>query len=154
MNEEIKVLSNDYIPKLVTFKIDQQKELAKDIMIEELKLLEDSERSFLNKHLNNDLTIYGYFYGDELAAVCGLQIYESSPGIRSINGLMAYICNVYTVPKYRKIGYQNKLLDNCLKIVNEKEIRLIFLLASNPIALKLYKKHGFASNEMMLIKYN
>jgi len=154
MNIKIEILSNDYIDLLVNFKLEQQREMHKNMTDEELRKIKEAERVFLEKHLNEDLEIYGLFEEDKLLAVSGMQIFETSPGAISLNGLTGYICNVYTLPEFRKQGFQHQLLEYCIKVAQEKQIKIMFLGTSNPIAANFYKKHDFKVNEMVLVRIN
>ena len=153
MTIRIETLSDEHIESLVKFKLDQQMEMHSNITWETFSELEHAERQFLYNHMNKDLYMYGLFEEEALVAISGMHIYESSPGTMSMNGLLAYICNVYTLPQFRKRGYQNQLLEHCISIAEERQIRMMFLGTSNPIAADFYNKHDFQVNKMLLVRY-
>jgi len=78
----------------------------------------------------------------------GAMVVQRIPGhFRAPNGKIGYILNMYTLPKYRKNGICNILLD---KLINEgKELGLakLNLHASND-GIELYKKKGFVGPEL------
>ncbi|HFH9945773.1 TPA: GNAT family N-acetyltransferase [Streptococcus suis] len=57
----------------------------------------------------------------------------------------AYICNVYVLEQFRRLGLAKKILDSAKKIVKEKGFNLIRLHVdeNNYSAIELYKNQGF-----------
>jgi len=66
-------------------------------------------------------------------------------GAESVAAGEAHILNLCVDPKYRELGYGERLLDEILKRARNLEVREIFLEVrpSNEKAIALYRKKGF-----------
>lgn len=116
---------------------DNQKILKKKDLIEKTK-------AYFERHLNNDLYMFGVFIDDELISNCGFFIDEHFPTFVNESGLVGYICNVFTKEKYRKKGYQKKVFDVCFRYAKEMGITNFKLNSRNKNAINMYKTFGFS----------
>lgn len=66
-------------------------------------------------------------------------------GILSVAAGEAHILNLCVDPKYRELGYGERLLDEILNMAHHEEVKEIFLEVrpSNEKAIALYMKKGF-----------
>lgn len=78
--------------------------------------------------------VFGVFDGPDLIA---------SAASTAESALCAMITNVCTHPKYRRLGYAEKILCVLIKSMLEDGIRNICLYYDNPSAAQLYYKLGF-----------
>lgn len=119
------------------------------IMKDENKKREEIKNVLLQE-LNK--TMYFFIAKDKLdnrAVACnGVIIHQMLPDIE------AYITSVYTEEDYRQNGIQNILMKMILDFLNEINCKKIELDASNPPAIKLYKKFGFIKNDIKYILIN
>lgn len=119
------------------------------IMKDENKKREDIKNVLLQE-LNK--TMYFFIAKDKLdnrtVACNGVIIHQMLPDIE------AYITSVYTEEDYRQNGIQNILMKMILDFLNEINCKKIELDASNPPAIKLYKKFGFIKNDIKYILIN
>lgn len=113
--------------------------------------LSDRTKKYLEKHLNNDIYFFVAKDNYKIIATCGIQILEYLPQCNE-NGLMGYICDVFTKQEYRKKGIQTKLLKQCIEFANKKEVKMIQLSTDNPEAISIYKKMGFEFDKLMMIR--
>lgn len=119
------------------------------IMKDENKKREDIKNVLLQE-LNK--TMYFFIAKDKLdnrtVACNGVIIHQMLPDIET------YITSVYTEEDYRQNGIQNILMKMILDFLNEINCKKIELDASNPPAIKLYKKFGFIKNDIKYILIN
>ena len=110
---------------------------------------EEKARKNIKKVLLQELnkTIYIYIAIDKsnkrTVASNGVIIHQMIPNTLFLNGQKAYITSVYTDEDYRCKGIQNVLMKKILDFLEEIECKKIELDATNPCAIKLYKKFGF-----------
>lgn len=105
--------------------------------------LEKSTEVFLKNNLNKNLLLFGYYTDNILVSICGFYLERHFPTYANENGEIAYICNVYTKPEYRKKGYQRKVFEYCLEYAKKNGIKQFKLDSKNEIAIKFYKEYGF-----------
>jgi Predicted acetyltransferase len=144
-----KANEND-IEKLVDFKIKQSlfNSIKNGSKFENEKPARKNIKRILEQELNK--TIYFFVAADEnnskIVACNGVIVHQMIPSTSFLNGKKAYITSVYTEEEYRTMGIQNTLMKMCLMFLEEIECRKIELDASNPVAIKLYKKFGFTKD--------
>lgn len=114
----------------------------RNISIDE-ESLANATREYLIKNLDKNLFMFGGFVEDKLVSLCGYNIIEFFPTHENNSGKEANICSVITKEDYRGKGYMTKLFKECLDHVDKSGIKSCRLVASNPIALKIYDKFGF-----------
>lgn len=73
-------------------------------------------------------------------------LFKRPPYLENLQGIEAYILNMYTVPKYRGKGLARKLLEQCIEESRKSEVKRIWLLASKD-GEPLYKKMGFRNKD-------
>ncbi len=147
MKEEVKQLNHENIDEITSLRIDLQNYDKKyfkedDIIINQEQLKKNTE-VFLKKNLNKNLFLFGYYTNNTLVSICGLYLERHFPTYINANGKIAYICNVYTKPEYRKKGYQRNVFEYCLAYAKENKIKQFQLDSKNEIAIKFYKEYGF-----------
>lgn len=110
---------------------------------------EEKARKNIKKVFLQELnkTIYFYIAIDKsnkrTVASNGVIVHQMIPTTLFLNGKKAYITSVYTDEDYRCKGIQNVLMKKILDFLEEIECKKIELDATNPCAIKLYKKFGF-----------
>lgn len=146
---KIEMVTKADIEELINLRILQQKDEWQE-EYEDKNNLKEITKSYLNKHLNNDIYFFVVRENNKIVATCGLQIIEQLPQCNN-NGLMGYICNVFTRKEYRKRGIQTNLLNKCIDFANKKDVKMIQLSTDNPEAISIYKKIGFEQDKLMMI---
>ncbi|GGP16921.1 GNAT family N-acetyltransferase [Oceanobacillus neutriphilus] len=81
-----------------------------------------------------------------IIAISGLVFFERPPQGENINGVEAYIMNMYTKPEYRGLGIARKLLEECISHCKQTDVGRIWLHASDN-GYHLYKKMGFVNKD-------
>ena len=146
---KIEMANNEDIEELINLRILQQKDDWQEEYENKMDLKETTKK-YLNTHLNKDIYFFIIRKNNKIIATCGLQIIEQLPQCNN-NGLMGYICNVFTRKEYRKRGIQTNLLNKCIDFANKKDVKMIQLSTDNPEAISIYKKIGFEYDKLMMI---
>ena len=147
---KIEMANNEDIEELSKLRILQQKDDWKKEYEDKTNLYEKTRR-YLNKHLNKDIYFFIVKKDNKIIAKCGIQIIEYLPQCND-NGLTGYICDVFTIPEYRRKGFQTKLLKECIEFARKKEVKMIQLSTDNPEAISIYKKMSFKHDKLMMIR--
>lgn len=111
------------------------------------KELEKETIRYLEKSLNNNLVLFGYFIDEKLIANCGFYIDRHFPTYKNPTGMIGYICNVFTLEEYREKGYQKKLFKKCIECCKKMGITNFKLSSKNEKAIKMYKSFGFVEDK-------
>ena len=146
---KIEMANNEDIEELSKLRVLQKKDDWQEEYEDKMGLRETT-KWYLNTHLNKDIYFFIIRENNKIVATCGLQIIEQLPQCNN-NGLMGYICNVFTRKEYRKRGIQTNLLNKCIDFANKKDVKMIQLSTDNPEAISIYKKIGFEQDKLMMI---
>ena len=144
----IRIATDNYIDIICKLRILQQKEDWKEEHIDELSFY-DMTKKFLENHLNKDLYIFLNIIDSKIAATCGIQIIEYLPQCND-NGRQGYICDVYTLDNYRRMGLQKDLLKTIIEFSRNKNLCELNLSSDNEIAINLYEKIGFEHDKLIM----
>lgn len=149
----------EVIRKLELEDLDDMVNLRIDIQNYDAKFLDDKEKlisekelrertcEYLKRNLNDNLFMFGLFLDDKLIANCGFYVDRHFPTYNTPNGIMGYICNVFTLEEYRKRGYQRKLFEYVLEYAKSMDIINFKLSSINENAIKMYSSFGFELND-------
>ncbi len=141
------------IDKVVSLRLALFKELGEVNSTQEINLVETSTREYLQKaFLNNEFISYIVERNGEPLSTSGMVLFKRPPYLENLQGIEAYILNMYTVPEYRGNGLAKRLLEFCIEDSKKRGVKRIWLHASED-GEHLYKKMGFSTkkNEMELI---
>jgi ribosomal protein S18 acetylase RimI-like enzyme len=113
-----------------------QDELAETKLREELK-------SYFENSLQNESYLCWIAKADnEFAGIGGMVIQQRPGSFRAPDGKSAYIMNMYTVPKYRKMGIASALLEKLIESGKQAGIYFYELHATKE-GESVYVKGGF-----------
>jgi len=109
--------------------------------------IKNNLKSYFNKHINND-DFVGFVgeYNGNIASTAYLIISEYPANPNLINGKIATLLNVYTLPEYRKKGIAKKLIEEIIKEAKLMGVCRIDLKATEA-GYNLYKKLGFQEDK-------
>ena len=145
--EEIKQLNEENIEEIIELRIDLQnydkKYFKESEIVVNQEELKENTKVYLKNNLNKNLYLFGFYVDGILVSLCGFYLERHFPTYRNKNGQIAYICNVYTRPEYRRNGYQRKVFEYCLDYAKKNNIRKFKLDSKNEVAIKFYKEYGF-----------
>ncbi|TYR81672.1 GNAT family N-acetyltransferase [Priestia megaterium] len=78
----------------------------------------------------------------EIVSVGSVVLFERPPYPSNLLGKEAYILNMYTLPSFRNKGYATKILDKLIKECKHKDVKRIWLHASEA-GKNMYRTSGF-----------
>ncbi|WP_235822184.1 GNAT family N-acetyltransferase [Gottfriedia luciferensis] len=140
-------VSLEHIDKIISLRLALLKELGELKSAEEVYLIETSTREYLNTALSKNEFISYMVEMDGLpVSISGMVLFKRPPYLENLQGIEAYILNMYTVPKYRGKGFARRLLEQCIDECKKCGVKRIWLHASEDGA-PLYKKMGFTNKD-------
>ncbi|WP_034333429.1 GNAT family N-acetyltransferase [Bacillus sp. J37] len=140
------------IDSIISLRIALLKELGEIKSSKEEQLVVSSTKEYLQQALsNNEFISYIAMCNGETVGVSGVVIIKRPPYLENLNGIEAYILNMYTIPQHRGRGISRKLLELCIDECKDMGVRRVWLHSSEN-GKHLYQKVGFTpkNNEMEL----
>lgn len=99
------------------------KDLGETNSPQEVKLLETSTREYLQKAFsNNEFISYIAEKNREPLSISGMVLFKGPPYLENLQGIEAYILNMYTVPKYHGNGFAKRLFELCIDEGKKEEL--------------------------------
>ncbi len=127
--------------ELTSLRLAMRKE--RDATLDE-KNLRANTLSYFERNIKNGTHIaFVCEDNDCLVATVGLSLFEMPPTDKLINGRVAKLMNMYTIPTHRRNGIAKKLLEIAISFARENEYYKI-MLNSSPMGKTLYEKAGFS----------
>jgi ribosomal protein S18 acetylase RimI-like enzyme len=140
-------VSHEHIDKIISLRLALLKELGELNSPIEEHLMETSTREYLqNALLKNEFISYMAETNGAPVSISGMVLFNRPPYLENLQGIEAYILNMYTVPEYRGKGLAKKLLENCIDESKKSGVKRIWLHASED-GKPLYKKMGFTNKD-------
>jgi ribosomal protein S18 acetylase RimI-like enzyme len=131
------------IDNIICLRIELLKELGEIKSSQEEQLVLSSTKQYLNQTLsNNEFISYLAKFNGEAVSVSGVVIFKRPPYPENLNGIEAYILNMYTIPEHRGKGISRKVLESCIEECKSIGVKRIWLHASED-GKRLYQKMGF-----------
>ncbi|TCL49670.1 ribosomal protein S18 acetylase RimI-like enzyme [Thermolongibacillus altinsuensis] len=149
---EIRKATIQDIEEIVRLRLELFKELGEVQSVQEEALAITATRKYLEEALsNNEFISFLALSNHHVISISGMVLFKRPPYLENLNGLEAYILNMYTIPEYRGKGLARTLLQNCIEECKKIGVKRIWLHASND-GMPLYKSMGFTfkNNEMEL----
>lgn len=138
------------IPQLVHLRLQFLKEIYPKSDNSQDEVLKDHLRVYLAEHLskNNYVNWFADAEG-EVVASAGIVFYNQPPLYHNLEGKVAYILNVFTLPGFRRKGIAKVLLEKILEEAKARNTGKVSLHTSKEGRL-LYEQFGFVAgdNEM------
>lgn len=102
-----------------------------------------SLREYLSKSMQNDEFVAWLAIAEnEIIATSGLVFFQITPGFTLIDGKIAYILNIYTLPQWRGKGVGKQIFDCILQEAVNRGYKRVSLHASDD-GRPVYEKFGF-----------
>lgn len=140
----------DLVILRIKFLVDRFGKLDKQVKSNLEKKL---KKYFKENIINNQFIAWIAEEDNKIIATSGLSFYQVPPSLKNLSGKVAYIMNMYTIPKYRKQGIASKLFDNIVKEAKALGFKKISLAAS-PEGISIYKNYGFKEPKDTVLSYN
>ena len=93
--------------------------------------LEEAIKKYFLSHINKDLVSFGIVNDGHFVAIGSLCLFTRLPYIENLSGSEGYILNIHTLPKQRKQGYANQILDAILKYSKQNNVKDYDLILVN-----------------------
>ncbi|HEY8958176.1 GNAT family N-acetyltransferase [Chitinophaga sp.] len=138
------------IPQLVHLRLQFLKEIYPKSDNSKDAVLKDQLRVYLTEHLTKKNFVNWFADAEgEIVASAGIVFYNQPPLYHNLEGKVAYILNVFTLPAFRRRGIAKALLQKILDEAKERNTGKISLHTSEEGRL-LYEQFGFVAgdNEM------
>lgn len=112
------------------------------------KILQDYFAEYLS---NGDFVAYLALVDNEIVSTSGLCFSKIIPGFTLLDGRVAYIMNIYTLPQWRKKGIGKQVFHHILEAAKTRNYKRVLLHATED-GRPVYEKFGFraTSDEMEL----
>ncbi|WP_193065032.1 GNAT family N-acetyltransferase [Oceanobacillus oncorhynchi] len=137
----------DDIESIISLRVALLKEVGEIKSTKEEQIIMSSTRKYLEETFtNNEFISYVAKFKGEAVSISGMVIYKRPPYITNLNGIEAYLLNMYTLPNHRGKGLARELIECCLEECKRKNVKRIWLHSSED-GKYLYKKMGFSYND-------
>lgn len=140
-------VTHEHIEQVIRLRLKLLNELGELKSLEEEKLIETSTREYLNTALskNEFISFMGESNGVPVS-ISGMVLFKRPPYLENLQGIEAYILNMYTVNEFRGNGLARRLLEKCIDECKKNGVKRVWLHASED-GRPLYKKMGFTKKD-------
>lgn len=108
--------------------------------------LADANRAYMRETMPaGEFVAYVAESDGKIVATSGLRMYRMAPHTGNLEGIGAYVLNMYTVPRWRGRGLASALLERVVQHAREAGAKSVSLRAS-AAGRPVYERYGFASD--------
>jgi len=140
------------IDEIIGLRVALLKEVGEIQSEQDAEHVVNDTRKYLEETLpNNEFISYIAKSNGKVVSISGAVLFKRPPYLDNLKGIEAYVLNMYTLPQFRGKGLAKKLLEECIKYCKQKEVKRVWLHASEG-GKSLYEKIGFTfkNSEMEL----
>ncbi|MFE7083276.1 GNAT family N-acetyltransferase [Priestia megaterium] len=131
------------INEIIRLRVALLKEVHEIQSEEEENKIVNATKSYLETEIsNNNFVSYIAKSNEEVVSVSGVSFFKRPPYLENLQGIEAYILNMYTLPNHRNQGLARQLLEKCIKECKKRNVKRIWLHASKD-GEALYRSMGF-----------
>ncbi|WP_455931233.1 GNAT family N-acetyltransferase [Priestia aryabhattai] len=131
------------IKEIIKLRVSLLKEVNEIQTEEEESQIIHATKNYLETEISNHNFIsYIAKMDEEVVSVSGISFFKRPPYLENLQGIEAYILNMYTLPSHRKQGLARQLLEKCIEECKKRDVKRIWLHASKD-GEPLYKNMGF-----------
>ncbi|MED5247551.1 GNAT family N-acetyltransferase [Priestia sp. LL-8] len=131
------------INEIIRLRVALLKEVHEIQSEEEENKIVNATKSYLETEIaNNNFVSYIAKSNEEVVSVSGVSFFKRPPYLENLQGIEAYILNMYTLPNHRNQGLARQLLEKCIKESKKRNVKRIWLHASKDGEV-LYRSMGF-----------
>jgi GNAT superfamily N-acetyltransferase len=142
------------VPELARLRI----EFLKEVQNPETHLispegLDEILQDYFRTHLvSGEVVIWVAEVNGEIVSTSGLCFSKIIPGFSLLDGRVAYIMNIYTIPEWRKKGIGKQVFHYILEAAKKRNYKRVLLHATED-GRPIYEKFGFkATNDEMELR--
>lgn len=110
---------------------------------EEARIISATKNYLETEISNHNFVSYIAKNDEEVVSVSGVSFFKRPPYLENLQGVEAYILNMYTLPNHRSQGLARQLLEKCIEECKKRNVKRIWLHASKD-GEPLYKSMGFS----------
>jgi ribosomal protein S18 acetylase RimI-like enzyme len=119
------------IPQLVELRLLFLKEIYPKADISQDDVLKDHLRDYLTEHLSKNSFVNWFANAEgKVVASAGIVFYNQPPLYHNLEGKVAYILNVYTLPAFRRKGIAKVLMQKLMEEAIERNTGKVSLHTS------------------------
>lgn len=135
------------IPQVVSLRLQFLNEVYPQPDTSRDVLLQEKIAAYLREHLpkGDFVNLFAEYQGQVIASA-GIVFYNQPPLYHNLDGQVAYILNVYTLPAYRGQGIARALMERLITEAKDRNTGKLSLHASKDGRL-LYEKLGFLAGD-------
>ncbi len=112
--------------------------------------LADANRTYMREAMPaGEFVAYVVESDGEVVATSGLRVHRVAPHIGNLEGVGAYVLNMYTVPAWRGRGLATALLEQLVRHARDAGAKSVSLRAS-AAGRSVYEGYGFASDDSFM----
>lgn len=141
-NVRIRMAVLDDINELIRIRLIFGEELSGVKNHPNEQLLVQSLKEYLEKELGNKYLVWLAVIDNEIISTAAVCIREQPGSFLNTSGIWGYVMNVYTFPKYRKMGLADKLMKTLIDECRQNGIGALDLHASE-LGKSCYEKLDF-----------
>ncbi|MDF2013302.1 GNAT family N-acetyltransferase [Priestia megaterium] len=131
------------IKEIIKLRVSLLKEVNEIQTEEEEVQIIHATKNYLETEIpNHNFVSYIAKNDEEVVSVSGVSFFKRPPYLENLQGVEAYILNMYTLPSHRKQGLARQLLEKCIAECKKRDVKRIWLHASKD-GEPLYKSMGF-----------
>lgn len=135
------------INQVISLRLALLKELDEIKSDQEEHLIVTATREYLEKALaHNEFLSYMAESNGEAVSISGMVLFKRPPYLENLQGVEAYILNMYTAPAHRGKGLARKLLEHSIDESGKHGVKRIWLHASED-GKHLYENMGFTKKD-------
>ncbi len=139
----VRIATFDDIDSLVELRIELLKESINNIGNYDWDKYSQKLKEFYSEGLSNKKFIAYLVEEDKyIVATCMMYFYNITPLLYNLDGKMALLTDMYTMPKYRNRGYGMSLLKSIMGHAKELGYVKVTLNATDS-GRKVYERYGF-----------
>jgi GNAT superfamily N-acetyltransferase len=131
---------------LTQLRIQMRDEREADSSVSPTNFYQYTHRYFTETIVNGNFVAFVAIEHDQIIASSGICFYQVPPTYSNPSGELAYVMNIFTIPKYRKQGIATKLLQHIMEEAKFRKCAIVTLNASE-MGKPLYIKYGFQFTE-------
>ncbi|MGE1115157.1 GNAT family N-acetyltransferase [Priestia aryabhattai] len=131
------------IKDIIKLRVSLLKEVNEIQTEEEETQIIHATKNYLETEISNhNFVSYIAKNDEEVVSISGVSFFKRPPYLENLQGVEAYILNMYTLPSHRNQGLARQLLEKCIEECKKRDVKRIWLHASKD-GEPLYKSMGF-----------
>ncbi|MFD4706822.1 GNAT family N-acetyltransferase [Gottfriedia sp. NPDC058432] len=140
-------VTHEHIEQVISLRLKLLNELGELNSLDEEYLIETSTREYLNTALSkNEFISFMVEHNGVPVSISGMVLFKRPPYLENLQGIEAYILNMYTATEFRGKGLERDLLGKCIDECKKSGVKRVWLHASKD-GRQLYKKMGFTKKD-------